>query len=152
MGMGLSKLRELVMDREAWRAAIHGVAKSRTRLSDWTDWLTVVTELCPTLMPPHGLLPTRLLCPWDFPGKNTGANCHFLLQGVFTTQGLNLHLLHWQVESLPLPGEPSVQLSWDPLTGELSRLLSGCWLIWRPDWGIFLRVAHVGFSSLLSDG
>ena len=34
MGMGLSKLREFVMDREAWRAAIHGVAKSRARLSD----------------------------------------------------------------------------------------------------------------------
>ena len=37
MYVSLSELRELVMDREAWHAAIHGVSKSRTRLSDWTE-------------------------------------------------------------------------------------------------------------------
>ena len=42
----------------------------------------------------HGLQPTRLFCPWDFPGKDTGMVCHFLLQGIFLTQGSNLGLLH----------------------------------------------------------
>ena len=42
----------------------------------------------------HGLSPARLLCPWDFSGKNTGVGRHFLLQGIFVTQGLNLVLLH----------------------------------------------------------
>ena len=36
----------------------------------------------------------RLLCPWNFPGKNTGVSCHFLLQGIFPTQGSNPGLLH----------------------------------------------------------
>ena len=41
-------------------------------------------------------------CPWNSPGKNTGAGSHFLFQGIFPTQGLNLCLLHWQADSLPL--------------------------------------------------
>ena len=45
---------------------------------------------------PHRLQPTRLLCPWETPGKNTGVSCHSLLQGIFLTQGSNLRLLHYR--------------------------------------------------------
>ena len=61
----------------------------------------LVTKSCLALATPQAL-PTRLLCPWEFPGKKTGVGCHFLLQGIFLTQGLNPHLLqlmHWQVNS-----------------------------------------------------
>ena len=45
---------------------------------------------------PHGLQPARLLCPWDSPGKNTGVDCHALLQGIFPTQGSNPGLSHFR--------------------------------------------------------
>ena len=57
-------------------------------------------QSCLTLQT-HGLQPTRLLCPWHS-GKNIGVGYHFLLQGIFPTQGLNLHFLHRQADSLPL--------------------------------------------------
>ena len=43
---------------------------------------------------PHRLQPTRLLCPWDFPGIRTGVDCYFLPQGIFPTQGSNPGLSH----------------------------------------------------------
>ena len=49
-----------------------------------------VAKLGPTLAP-HWR--TRLLCPWDFPGKKAGVGCHFLLQGIFLTQGSDSSLL-----------------------------------------------------------
>ena len=70
-----------------------------------------VIQLCLTLCNPMDCKPTRLLCPWDFPGRNTGVGCHALLQGIFPTQGSNPHLLClllWQAGYLPLasPGKP----------------------------------------------
>ena len=47
---------------------------------------------------PHEVQPSRLLHPWDSPSKNTGVDCHFLLQGIFLIQGSNPSLLHcWQI-------------------------------------------------------
>ena len=65
-----------------------------------------VTKSCLTLLGPHGLQPTTLLCPQDFPGKNTGVDCHFFLQGIVSSQGLHPHLLycrqiiyHWAIRA-----------------------------------------------------
>ena len=54
---------------------------------------------------PYGPQDAGLLCPRDYPGKNTGVGCHILLHEIFLTQALNPHflpLLHWQVGTLPL--------------------------------------------------
>jgi len=52
----------------------------------------------------HGISQMRILA---FPGENTGVGCHFLVQGIFPTQGSNPHLLNWQEESLLLTHEGS---------------------------------------------
>ena len=64
-------------------------------------------QSCPTLRP-FGLQPARLLCPWDFPGKRTGVDCHAFLQGNLPDPAFHPHLLHilyQQAGSLP-PGFP----------------------------------------------
>ena len=66
---------------------------------------------CIRLWATHGLQPTRLLCPCDFPGKNNGVGCHFLLQGILSTQRLNPHLLQllyckWILLPLSHQGSP----------------------------------------------
>ena len=78
----------------------------------------MLTESCPTRCH-HGLWPAMLLCPWDSPGKNTGVDCHALLQQIFPTQGSNLcllRLLHWQAGSLTLapPGKVPKSNDWCP--------------------------------------
>ena len=62
---------------------------------------------------PWTLQPTRLLCPWDSPGKNTGVGCHALLQGIFPTQGWNPGLLRcrWMLLPSEPPGQPQANHS-----------------------------------------
>ena len=73
-------------------------------------------SIVPNSLRPHGLQPTRLLCPWDFPGKDTGVCCHFLLQGIFPTQRWNPGLLHCR--------QILYWLSWSKFTCNAKRRLS----------------------------
>ena len=62
-----------------------------------------VTSVVSNSLRPYGLRPTRILCPWDSPGKNTGVGCHALLQGIFPTQGSNLCLFTSEPPAKPKP-------------------------------------------------
>ena len=97
--------------------------KTQTTLNLWCcckDWINhwlygvcvKLLQLCPSLCDRGVCSPPGFSNPCDSPSKNTGVGCHTLLQGIFPTQGSNLHLLcllHWQADSLPLapPGKPT---------------------------------------------
>ena len=71
---------------------------TKVKRQEWINWefgINIrVSLICVQLFKtPWTEEPARLLGPWDFPGKNTGVGCYFLLQGILLTQGLNLHLL-----------------------------------------------------------
>ena len=79
---------------------------------------------------PYGLWLARFLCPWGSPGKNTGVVSHFLLQGIFPTQGSKPHLLHWQVEAIAHPsplGEGELRCL---RLKRLKRVKRPLWLEW----------------------
>ena len=87
------------------------VQKVARLVMEMNCYCCLVAKLCLTLFWPHGLQPASLLCPWDFPGKNSGLGCHFLLQGIFLTQELNLSpALAGRFFTAKPPGKPRNEL------------------------------------------
>ena len=81
-----------------------------------------------SLQPPR-LHPSRLLCSRNSPGKNPGECCHFFLRGIFLTQGSNPHLLHWQMDSLPLSHLGSCILTADEAVYHYCQ--ASYWCVWH---------------------
>ena len=77
-------------------------------LNDHVCVCVCVCSLMPISLDPHGLQPTRLLCPQDSPGKNTEVGCPSLLQGIFLTQASNLQLV-----SAVLQGDSTTKAAWE---------------------------------------
>ena len=105
------------MDCSPPGSSIHGIFQARIlewgaitfsglRLTISKYWVSEVTQSCLTLCDPMNC--SRLLHPWDFPSKNTGVDCHLLLQEIFPTQRLNPGLLHCRQTLYPLSHQGSL--------------------------------------------
>jgi len=102
----------------------------------------MLSQSCPTLWP-HGLQLARILCQWDFPGRNIGVGCHVLLQGVLLTQGSTQvscigrrDIYCWATWEVPLPG-----------VARASRMCSrGHCFLWKPS-TVLLNVIPVNWGS-----
>ena len=91
---------------------------------------------------PHVLLLARLFCPWNFPGKNAGADCSFLFQGIFPTQGSNPHLASPALAGRFFTTEPPGK----PQPGQRTFRKNGMWgrLL------LAVRPVFVGYNKTLS--
>ena len=97
-GHELSRLQKLVMDREAWHSAVHGVTKSWTWLSDWTDWLS---------KSPHLAVPTvEILFCWKIHPRNDRMN--FFTQTEFLHNNHVCIIIYWPPRAEPMYSEKSV--------------------------------------------
>ena len=81
-------------------------------------------QLCPTLRP-YGLLPTKLFCPWDSPGKNTGVGCYAAFQEIFLIQGSNPGFGRWVLYA-SVPGKLCICIKLNQKLTRHGKLTSCC--------------------------
>ena len=121
-----------------------------------TSCWCLVAKSCLTFLWPHGLWSTRLLCPWDLPGKNTEMGCHALLQGIFPTQGSNLRLLcllrcrrilyHWatrEAQNSKRKEDSGYQVLGEGMESQCRWGQSYRWAGWKFWWWMVLTVTHL---------
>ena len=89
----------------------HELTDSVPYSKDLVKVKVLITQSCPTLWY-HGLSPTRLLYPWNSPGKNAGAGCHSFLQGIFPTKGSKPDLPHYRQILYHLSHQGSPEIYW----------------------------------------
>ena len=134
-GVGCRYLPQGIFPTQGWNPHLSYLLhwQSFTTSAPWKQSRSVVSDS----LRPRGLSPTRLLRPWDSPGKNTGVGCHFLLQGVFPTQGSNSGLPHCSQMLWPLSHQGSPPVSW---------------LNWHfcIPWAIFTHAGPVPWASTVS--
>ena len=114
MDMSLSKLWELVRNREAWHATVHEVTKSQTQLSDWTELtddcclVALTKQLFVWLFVTPQIVAHHAPLPMEFSRQEYWSGLPFPPPGISLTQGSNPSLLHWQMDSLPLRHQESL--------------------------------------------
>ena len=136
---------QLALDMEQWigsnlrkgyNKAVYCYFASLAYIQSQSESCSLISDS----LQPHGLYPTRLLCPWNFPGKNTGMGSHFPLQGIFPTQGSNPGLLHCRqiLYCLSHQGSPRI-LKWVAYP-----FLRGSF--WPRDWTSVSGIAGIFFT------
>ena len=111
-----------------------GLGQNTSGWSDYQDHVCVSHSVVSDSLRPHGLLPARLLCPWDSSGKNTRVGYHFLLQKILPTQGSNPGLPHCRDSLAPEPpGKPIRTMVIKIIKAEIILFLTG------KKWGLDFR-------------